>query len=207
VPAALSRALVPALPAPAGIKVCSGTDEVTMSYLALPRAQALLAVAPAAACPVPVAETISQAGRIQRTKAGEPESPTRLGVNPCRSSSVLRTESRIASILRLYRAETEAADLNDLLRGFERVLTRHSMPRAGRLLLDGRVSLSHSRRRSTEYGGDANECVIAGRVWRRKYGSCRYTASNENFVLVAVVYAAILRPTAHRSAFRSSQMG
>src|SRR5436309_12928367 len=36
--------------------------------------------------------------------------------------------------------------------------------------------------------------------------SCRYMGRNENFVLVAGHQAAILRPTARRSASRSSQM-
>ena len=48
--------------------------------------------------------------------------------------------------------------------------------------------------------GLLDDCTRAARI------SCRYTGPNENFVLVSGAQAAILRPTACKSASRSSQI-
>jgi hypothetical protein len=53
--------------------------------------------------------------------------------------------------------------------------------------------------------GEKESFVVGDMVNYDHKFSCRYVNRNENFVLVALVYEAILRPTARRSASRSSQ--
>ncbi|HEY7388766.1 MAG TPA: sensor histidine kinase [Bryobacteraceae bacterium] len=78
-------------------------------------------------------------------------------------------EAESQAFFGLFRAETEAADLNDLLGRFVRVLTKALRAAGGRLLLEEHPPGELGAPLYIERG-DANERLI-DRGWRRKYAS------------------------------------
>jgi signal transduction histidine kinase len=78
-------------------------------------------------------------------------------------------EAESQAFFGLYRAETEAADLNDLLGRFVRVLTKAFRAEGGRLLLAQNLPAELSAPLYIKRG-DANERLI-DRGWKRKYAS------------------------------------
>jgi signal transduction histidine kinase len=80
-------------------------------------------------------------------------------------------EAETQAFFGLYRAETEAEDLDDLLRRFVRILTNAFRARAGRLILrDGARDRKLSRPRYIERG-ESNERLIADPAMRGRHAS------------------------------------
>ncbi len=71
----------------------------------------------------------------------------------------------------LYRAEVEAADLDDLLRRFVRILTHTFHARAGRLLLLDRAPAGKLARPLYIERGRPEECLVADPALRGRYAS------------------------------------
>jgi len=79
-------------------------------------------------------------------------------------------EAESQAFFGLYRAETEAAGLDDLLARFVRVLTKAFHAADGRLLLEREDLPDELRSPFYVERGNANERLV-GRGWRRKYAS------------------------------------